>query len=128
MPVIHIICFTLTRACRRWSSPLYTGERGSGRLCPALSHTSLAGRVREDSDQSRWDRRGCSGTAAFPTWRDHLQLSAAAGCLAATVGAARVGALVPGPQVMDQQSAIWRLVDTVAVGPDWQPVPGGGRV
>lgn len=64
---------------------------------------------------------------ALLTWQAHLHLSAAADCLAATVGAARVGALVPGLQVVDQQSAIWGLVDTVAIGPYREPIPGGER-
>lgn len=54
---------------------------------------------------------------AFLTWRDHLHLCAAADCLAPTVGTARVGALVPGLQVVDQQCAVWGLADMVAIGP-----------
>ena len=65
---------------------------------------------------------------AFLTRRDHLHLGAAADGLASTVGAARVGALVPGPQVVDQQRAIRGLVHTVAVGLQRQPVPGGERM
>lgn len=61
------------------------------------------------------------------TWRGHLHLSAAADRLASAVGAARVGALVPGLQVVDQQRAIWGLVDTVAIGLYWQPIPRGER-
>ena len=64
---------------------------------------------------------------AFLTWRDHLHLRAAADCLASAVGAARVGALVPGPQVVDQQCAIWGLADAVAISPYRQPVPGRER-
>lgn len=60
-------------------------------------------------------------------WRDHLHLSAAADCLASTVGTARVGTLILGLQVVDQQRAIWGLVDTVAIGLYWQPIPGGER-
>lgn len=60
--------------------------------------------------------------------RDHLHLGTAADCLASTVGTARVGALIPGPQVVDQQCAIGGLVDTVAISPYRQPIPGGERM
>lgn len=50
-------------------------------------------------------------------WRDHLHLRAAADGLAPTVGTARVGALVPGLHVVDQQCAVWGLADMVAIGP-----------
>lgn len=103
----------------------------------------VTGRVSQGWDQSPTDHRVCTHPRsaayslcartseclrkAFLTWRDHLQLSAAADCLASTVGAARVGALIPGLQVVDQQRAIWGLVDTVAIGLYWQPIPGGER-
>lgn len=64
---------------------------------------------------------------AFLTRRDHLHLGAAADSLVSTVGAACVGARVPGLQVVDEQCAIWGLVDTVAIGPHRQPVPRGER-
>lgn len=62
------------------------------------------------------------------TRRDHLHLSAAADSLASTVGTTCVGTLVSGPQVMDQQCAIWGLVNTMPISPHWQPVPGGERM
>lgn len=124
MPVIHIISFVLTVACRAVEEPTAHVRRvrlRKAQPCPE-SHFS-AGQSEEDSGPPE----AAGEQAAFPTWRDHLHLGAAAHCLAATVGAARVGALVPSPQVVDQQSAIWRLVDTVAIGLYRQPVPGGER-
>lgn len=100
------------------------------------------GNVSQDSGKSAPDRRACppppwaaqsqlSGQACpwrRPlTRRDHLHLGAAAHGLASAVGAACVGALVSGLQLVDQQCAIRGLVDTVPVSPHRQPIPGGEK-